>query len=555
MILRTSLFNRGIYKSVLKRFWWVMIVHLLCLQGGHLLCDIDVIELTSASDNSKNLIQDMWYGGVCSIVFSIIIALFAYQSIHSKKQAIFIHSLPISKEANFISSALAGLTMLIIPIIINGLIMLYCELNWIVGYYTAGSAFIWVGMNLLFAFIMFAYVTLAAVVTGNGAATVVLSVVILIATYSLPTTFELLADKYLLGYEVYIGERGNLTLHLLSWLTVMACRLHINSLSVKSVEIMDFVPHIAVAVILYITSFVLYRKRKLETAGEAAGFNVLKPILKYLVTFLASVFAVNIFFGDSINPVFLIIAVIMVSAVVYFGIEMAINKTLRVLKSYKGYLVFVVVMAVFTVLFTNTSFFGYETRVPDVEDIENVALYDYNETNAWGTYIPYVENEELKQFTTELHKEIIENNMIVSGPDSEYYLKIKYRLKNGRVISRKYGIDRQIYYKAMDKCYEYEDWRVARHKLYKDENFLEDVKCIGIGNIVYLYGDDCQKLLDLLYQDAIELHDDYTGITGKSYDVMMYYKNGEYVQLNSINNWCENTVAWLTEIGEWQKLK
>ena len=69
---------------------------------------------------------------------------------------------------------------------------------------------------------------------------------------------------------------------------------------------------------------------------------------------------------------------------------MVLKKTLRVWKSYKGLLGFAGAYLLMMILFVFTGFFGFESRVPDEDNITGVAVYDYYFDNEI-----YIENDEV----------------------------------------------------------------------------------------------------------------------------------------------------------------
>ena len=111
MTLKTSLFNKGIYKSVLKRYLWGAVVYFLLLFSITVLpifmtCDPNDVE-THLTFNRFPLIYETAYtlpSVLIAIVVPTIVGLLVFRMVHSKKTSIFIHGLPVGRNSVYISS-------------------------------------------------------------------------------------------------------------------------------------------------------------------------------------------------------------------------------------------------------------------------------------------------------------------------------------------------------------------------------------------------------------------------------------------------------------------
>ena len=59
-----------------------------------------------------------------SIVVPTIAGLLVFKFIHSKKTSVFVHSLPVKREANYISSVCAAFTLMAIPVVLNTIVLM-----------------------------------------------------------------------------------------------------------------------------------------------------------------------------------------------------------------------------------------------------------------------------------------------------------------------------------------------------------------------------------------------------------------------------------------------
>ena len=119
MTLKTSFFNAGIYKSTLKRNLWGGILYFLLLFISTGLAILLTIDVTRVNDytyspsfyNIPLILRSDYiiFPMLLAMVVPTIAALFIFKFIHSKKAAVFTHSIPVTRTANFISSVMAGL--------------------------------------------------------------------------------------------------------------------------------------------------------------------------------------------------------------------------------------------------------------------------------------------------------------------------------------------------------------------------------------------------------------------------------------------------------------
>ena len=475
MISKTSLFNKGIYRSNVKRFVWGSVLYfvLLFVMSGFLVL---------MSVNVKDVSFDMAHNGGVPLLYqqpyilpsivtaagvSAVVALLIFRFVHSKKQSIFTHSLPVCRTANFISSLAAAFTLMFVPLILNTLILVILSVTRYAAFFTVGSCFGWMGMNMLCLFIMFSVAVFAAMLTGNSFAAVALNGLMHCFLIIIAAGFGQLSDMFLYGYAgdnpiyLFLKEKN--------FFTVI---FGMTSGLPKITNVGNIVFCAVLSAALYIGAYVLYRLRRMETVEDVAAFKCLNPIFKYLVTFLASisVFSVTAELLGT-RPLFAVLLTVIVSVVAYVAAEMVLKKTLRVWRSYKGYLIFAALFGLTLCTFAFTSFFGFETRVPDVSDISEVALY--NNINFRGTP-PFTKDSELISYFADTHKRLSEKRNVLNerfADESSYDtdITIEYKLKNGKTLKRKYGVAYTDNVEIMDVAYANLDYKKLADEFFTDE--------------------------------------------------------------------------------------
>jgi len=468
MTSKTSLFNKGIFNSTIKRFLWGSILYFALLFIS--------TSLPFLIDNPSHFVRlhtkKGWYlfdygtsdlSVVISSIVPYIVGLLVFRFIHSKKQSIFIHSLPVNRSTNYISATLGAFTLMIVPVILNGLILFIMSMTTYSMVISPLSVVIWICINILAQIIMYSIASFCCNLTGNSFGAVVIYLILHLVPFIITATMDTVLQNILNGY------RGNNALadmiaeaNPFSYLVTLTNA--ITNLFAKSQDTIIYNTsvfnaiwiYLAAAITLLVASMILYKNRNLENVEEVAGFKVLNPVLKYIVTSTIAfvTFAAAIEFSHK-SPVAFIITFLLTTSVAYFICEMVLKKTLKVFGSYKGYLGFVTVIAVLAITMNITNGFGYERRIPERKDIKSVSVSGYNGYNQNAT----VENNDVIEYALKLHKN--QMNMPILRPDFDRAystLNIVYTLKNDKTFKRSYRVESSVMDDIIDNLYKYEEY-------------------------------------------------------------------------------------------------
>lgn len=574
MITKTSLFNKGIYKSTLRRYLWgsvlyfVMLFLVTCMG---ILLSVDPTDTVSFlwRNDVPLILEDgfMVVPMLLAMVVPTVAGLLIFRFIHSRKTSVFVHSLPVKRTANYISSVLAGITLMAVPVIINTVLLILISLCGYGNFFTAGDCVVWMLLNLLCLFAMFSAVCLVGSITGNSFAMIALNLLIHTFVLIIGAGLVMVCEVFLYGFA---GQNTFFD-------TVME-----NTFPVKLCEIMtkwtysqgqwaefgtSIIKIIIFAIVLYLLSLIFYKKRRMETAEEVAGFKCLNPIFKYLVTFIGalSTFSILATFIREKQPI-LWGVIILVSAVIYFGAEMLLRKSFKVWKSYKGYLIFLLAFALMMCGFAFTHFFGFETRLPDMENIQSAGVYNY-----YNGEKPLLDNDEVKSRTIHMHHQLLKEIPVIKDEDRYTNIHVEYTLKNGKTLHRAYPIDENELFRIMDDMYENEEYKkvseriftpmesLYRANIYSDHDSLEitDEKILN-------------ELIECIRKDIENLSYSEINSQGWGFSVEINYvsKNpleGEYYTLQEnnrekrisylhipVNSNYKNTMEWIKENGYWE---
>ena len=454
---RTSLFNPGLSKSLLKRFWplWTvwfwLLIFILPFNISSEIADFtrrggDNIAVSITTCLLNNGIAMSWYAcGVCPFA-----VLLMFSFLYNSKSSGMIASLPISRESVFVTSYLTGLVPLLLAELIAALVTVAvcggCEY--------LDIPFVWKCLWMIAASTVAFYgmASFCAMLTGNAIIVPFACIALGVAPYLAYAGIGSALEALLYGFsfresELFRRLSPYLGLESIYVNSEYAYRNGVSEVTGKiTIENFELLSYYCIAgIVLSVIAFLLYRKRHMESAGDIVAVKVLKPVFKYCLALagaclLASVMY-DVYFRDSFNGasagVRTIASLVIGAFIGYFAAEMLLEKSLKVFRgNWNGFIIFTAVLLIAAVC-CEADIFGFEKYVPDADKVESVTLYYSMDTE-------YKEPENIEKIT-ELHRQIVnskKNNELVSS--DEDFLSIGYKLKNGKTVSRSYLINRTV---------------------------------------------------------------------------------------------------------------
>ncbi len=469
MTLKTSFFNKAVYKSTVKRCAWGSVLYaiLLFLSSG--------FAVILASDSYRGMETAEYYdvfpmildGGylafplLLSVVVPSVTALLCFRFLHSKKQATFIHSMPVSRRSNFVSTILAAFTLMLAPVLINALILIFQSLFGYGDYFSVSDCLVWLLYNAYPLFLMFSAAVLAASITGTGYAMAAINILIHTFLIIIVSNIGSVAQYFLYGYT-----GSNAITETLFENNFIAQAVNVSSrYDLGGEKFLEMLLFSLTAVIIYFIAYVMYKHRKIESVGNVAGFNCLNAVFKYAACLIATLVGFVIFSSLVLtNTLAFVVIILIFSCISYAACEMLFKKTTKVLYAWRGYVVFAALFTAMILFFANTSFFGYETRVPDKADIAKSSIVG----SEHGVEVlpkgdTYTDDPVVADLIRNIHSEIVsdipDNMFELYYSDSIiYYLSIEYELKDGSFIKRHYQLPKEQYDRLMDTIEDNENY-------------------------------------------------------------------------------------------------
>ena len=563
------------------------------------------------------------------VVISILLGVLLFRFVTNKKTVNVYYSLGIKRADLYTARLLAGVFMMFAAVLVPLAVSLGLNLH-----YFGSSVMLW--RTFLFYAVhnvicVLAGLTISAavsscvgtVVESLGFSAVLAafpSVVTMCVNYSVPAILN--GAPGITYYDIYPSSSSYGDMHLDMTNSTLFGRAiaHINLLMLNrssfinssSVEAMtkeaakkwaapSLTPYILWAVLIaafFVFGLFMFKRRK----AEICGFPGRSAVLNFVLCMIASFGAASlIIYLASKNPdisTWLLIAILLViSMAVFLVLDILVHLSFKALKKdWRIGLVHVGLMAAF-LLSLYTGFFGYSSRVPDVQSIESASISapnalmgsyklgnglqsGYNSNLYFGEdglkdyyYVGNRSNSLVEDFkdkddintVREIHKAMIKaGNLNKTNSDSDDYSKrvtsqkviIKYKLKNGRELVRVYNYVPLTDYPTLYTLEDTKNWnsKIKNELLNIDsENVIPIVFSAQMDNRIAVDEELTAGLARAIYNDISTLSSDkFLSSNAKYLGSVAFYVNREQREDYSIYESSEyvNATSMEDEITE-----
>ncbi len=467
----TSFFNGPLFRKTVMRFWplWFSYAFVLMLALPVKLAG----RLGRAADaaDAARLAQYVpveflsGIGLLAAPVIGCAAAMAVYSHIYSQKSAAAYGMLPVRREGIFTSVTLAGLLP---PLAVNLLAALACLAVGASQFAAVlPSAISMFGGMSLMVTAYFGIAAFCAQLTGSMIVLPVLFVAVNIAA----AVFEGVVCS-VVGEFVYGFTAKDLGMDLLSPFVGMRSRSQyrvlFEQLENGTYEAVGYQYTgwaysgccAAVGVLLLWPSCLLYKRRKLETAGDVVAIGILRPVFRYCAA-IAGALLLAFLLTDLVMPDAasmgvtgaLIFALFMLlgGLIGWLAAEMLVQKSFRVLRMGRKWFGLAALWLLLTGLLMcgELDATGFERRVPEADEVKRV------EVLASGENRMTLSEPENVGSVLALHRRIIDNKEAYESaayaashdhePEDGSYdpqvIRLEYELRDGRRLSRQYYIN------------------------------------------------------------------------------------------------------------------
>jgi len=574
MTFKTSLFNKGLIKSDIKRFWFVSAIYGLLL--FFILPLNHVMQNTSVEKfewKKKMLLEtlnlfsyrnDFQVFLICIVPVAMAVLLFRY--LQNTKAAAMMHSLPCTRTTHYFSHFTSGALLLILPVLLNGIILILLHSTTpLEKYHLLTDILQWLGTTVLFNVLFYTVAVFVGMFTGSSVAQIVFTYIL----HILPAGICLLVDFNIEHLFYGYGSRSideNLLIDNLPLLKIL-------SQASDGMSGRQTIGYIIATIFLFIAANYLYKIRNLECATDIIAFPITGPIFKYGVTICSMLLSRAYFYSISDDRFsMLVFGYLLGASLGYWISEMLIQKSFRVWNSYKGYAAYMAALAIILTLIS-TDALGYVRRIPDPEQVEQVYFgysisqwqnfvngnFDKNTIAIDGLPCIMNDNKNIENIIM-LHKELIKKPYSKTG--TQRY--ILYELKNGKHLIRRYFIDEDRYADVLKPVYESLEYKKSIYPLLSQEP--ENIQRIEIfdgripkNSVTIADSMEIKELLPLLKKDFSqttfeELTDYKYTFSQISIILNNNKKNGEAItHYYTLKDSYHAVIEWLKEKGYFEK--
>lgn len=479
----TSFFDLTLIRTDLRRFWplWFFYTGIWVI----MLPVYQWVDLYLSVDYPGDYVYDTLTGGlVMAVAFGCLLPMALFSYMMNGRSVGLMHALPVSRTAQFFSHTAAGLGMMASGKLLVALLSLAVQAMRL-GKVDIKAVCIWfavlTGVELFF----FALGSLCCVVTGWLLAMPVLYAAANVAAYLMTRLLQLLGNLFYFGYcspgryppittwltpAYHLGDVFSYfpraELEAVDAVTMSGAHVVVDSALrgpriFNEEALLPVLVYTAVGILLVVVSWILYRCRASESAGDPVAFGWARPVIRYTVSLygglglgfaLYSLLTMNS--DGETNFVLLLVCLSLMGALCCFAAEMIIRKAFRVFS--KGWKSAAAVCLVLVALCVGAKMdiAGYEKRLPDLQNVEKVEINFSRE----GIYVEGCSEEETIEAILALHKTIIDRGQLPTDDDSWYNVRIEYLLSDGTMLRRDYELsyeksqsDPQLY-DALDRA-------------------------------------------------------------------------------------------------------
>lgn len=505
---RISFCDRTVLKKDVTRFLPLWLIYLI---GGLLVTSTSMGSLPGSV--ATGMASMLAYGmPAITCIYALLAAITLFGDLFVPRMCNALHALPLRRETWFFTHFLAGLAMFFLPNAILCLVLM-TQLNalWYV-------ALLWLGALMLMYLFFFGLAVLSVMLTGNRfAATLVyalfnffiLEIYWLIAVIVEPSLYGVCFDMSPIFYLSPVVKLSGLY----PFKVEHACPQSNNHFYSA---LCSYTVHVDGAVWLYLAilavigigltvgALALYRKRKLESAGDFAAFAPIHWIVSVFGSTVCGILFTMFALDSSLMYVFLFVGI----TVGFFLLEMLLQRRVKIFKR-SIFIKWGAIMLAFVLILvgTATDICGIEDYIPHADKVDKVIVVDgYLDSESLseirdGTfygYSDYIFTDDEAAIATVLEAHALALEEARDTTNRKNRVTIQYVLKSGRTVTRSYFLNRA--YAKMQSLFgsaEYIFNGVGEETMLKYAQYVN-------WNGYTLPDTAAEELIPLLYRDAEE---------------------------------------------------
>ena len=492
---KTSFFNAMLFRKNLTRFWplWGGASVLGSLFPLALL--LQLVRRGGYQADSPLSFTEFYYNvaaygvPIISLIYAILCAMLVWSYLYNARSVGLMHTLPVTRRGLFVTDFLSGTAMMLIPYAVTGALCVLISLAF--GSFDAVGLLVTVLAVLGESFFYFATATFVAFLVGNVFALPAVYFLLHFLAVLLDWLLCLFAGNFIFGLDSYysgVVEFLSPTVYLMEQLHVVCTYeevqavtelthtdgyiTRLTSVTLENAWLIGVYALVGVAFLAL--AYMLYARRRSESAGDVVAMGWMKPVFRFGLAALAALLGGQALYalfwgsfqdGRYYDALPMAVCMVVAGAIGYYAASMLLAKSLRVFrKSWKG-LILVAAGCVALCCVLRFDLLGVSRRVPEVSQVEKVEFHA-----ADNTYRLYPgEDDEVLEQVRAVHKAIVADQDYVrdyednwrytvasddTGTMTSTYIRFIYTLNNGLKVERRYSIPMTKYRLEQDGTYD-----------------------------------------------------------------------------------------------------
>ena len=454
----TSFFDKTTARSDLRRHWPIAFIY-TCVWLVGLPVNLWSSsmwmpeEMTPALRAAQIIIGSYPTLAGALFVFGCVLAMALMGYLMSPRAVGLLHALPVRRGTLLATHSLVGWLMLNVPALLAVLVSIPVQAYY--GGVAWGALGAWLLVHCGLSLFFLALGLLCAMVTGWLLAIPAIYAVVNFAVIAAAGLVRTLCSLFCYGYA---GDDDFAPF--VYWLTPVVNL--VKRFGTCGVERSDAAPYpwqvqfpadvvhavgiyTAAGAALLALTYLLYRRRKSESAADPAAFPWMRPVFRYGTGLLGGLALglglYQLVLGWRMESetgrwVGLLVSTVLMGALCYYAAEMLVRKSLRVLRRSLPGAGLVCVLLALVCAGARFDVFGYAARVPDVSAVTQVQL-----RGSLGLSAVNCTEPETIETVIALHREIITLRPDEDDPENSAYITLRYTLTDGSTLTRAYQLN------------------------------------------------------------------------------------------------------------------
>ena len=454
----TSFFDKTTARSDLRRHWPIAFIY-TCVWLVGLPVNLWSSsmwmpeEMTPALRAAQIIIGSYPTLAGALFVFGCVLAMALMGYLMSPRAVGLLHALPVRRGTLLATHTLVGWLMLNVPALLAVLVSIPVQAYY--GGVAWGALGAWLLVHCGLSLFFLALGLLCAMVTGWLLAIPAIYAVVNFAVIAAAGLVRTLCSLFCYGYA---GDDDFAPF--VYWLTPVVNL--VKRFGTCGVERSDAAPYpwqvqfpadvvhavgiyTAAGAALLALTYLLYRRRKSESAADPAAFPWMRPVFRYGTGLLGGLALglglYQLVLGWRMESetgrwVGLLVSTVLMGALCYYAAEMLVRKSLRVLRRSLPGAGLVCVLLALVCAGARFDVSGYAARVPDVSAVTQVQL-----RGSLGLSGVNCTEPETIETVIALHREIITLRPDEDDPENSAYITLSYTLTDGSTLTRAYQLN------------------------------------------------------------------------------------------------------------------